>query len=175
MVTPHSPARLALSACALCLLAALVVAPTAGADHIAARFTAPPPPDPDWENQLRPQVSQDGVAWRVSGDDDFQMGYVWGLGDAAATERDEFRWASSFDYANWDTSHVVVYCLPFEEAPDEVWVSDGTTETRLAGGVTDARNPRIDGTLVVWQERVAGSWDIHAAELDTDTLTVSDT
>jgi beta propeller repeat protein len=106
----------------------------------------------------------------VSGDDDFEMGYVWRIGDAAATERSEFRWASSFDYANWDPGHVVVYCLPWEEGPDEIWVSDGTTSLKLAGGTNDARNPRISGTMVVWEERVAGSWDIHGTQLDIDTL-----
>ena len=35
-------------------------------------------------------------------------GRRWKLGDAAAAERSEFRWASSFDYANWDPGHVVV-------------------------------------------------------------------
>ncbi len=155
------------------VLVALAVAAfpaVASAGHIASRFTAPPPPDPEWENQGAPQVSQDGVAWQVGGDDMFMMGYVWKMGNVAAVERDEFRWASSFDYANWDTSHVVVYCLPWEDTPDEVWVSNGTTSLKLAGGVNDARNPRIAGTRVVWEERVAGSWDIHSAEIDIDTL-----
>jgi len=143
--------------------------------HIASRFTAPPPPDPFMENQGRPQVSQNGVVWQVSGDDMFDMGYVWKIGDAAAAERDEFRWASSLDYANWDSSHVVVYCLPWEDTPDEVWVSDGTTSRKVAGGVNDARNPRICETIVVWEERVAGNWDVHAAHLDIDTLAVTDT
>jgi beta propeller repeat protein len=151
-------------------LAMAVAPPVASADHVASRFTAPPPPDPEWENQGSPQVSEDGVAWRVSGDDMFMMGYVWQIGAVAAAERSEFRWGSSFDYANWDTAHVVVYCLDWEEAPDEVWVSDGTTSLRLAGGTNDARSPRISGTMVVWQERVAGSWDIHATQIDIESL-----
>ncbi len=145
----------------------------AGAGPIASRFVVPPPAD-SWESQGGPQVSQDGVAWQ-SGGDDLSMGYVWKIGDAAAAERDEFRWASSFDYANWDTSHVVVYCLPWADTPDEVWVSDGTTSRKVAGGVNDARNPRIWETIVVWEERVAGNWDVHAAHLDIDTLAVTDT
>lgn len=145
----------------------------AGAGPIASRFVVPPPAD-SWESQGGPQVSQDGVAWQ-SGGDDLSMGYVWKIGDAAAAERDEFRWASSFDYANWDTSHVVVYCLPWEDTPHEVWVSDGTTSRKVAGGVNDARNPRIWETIVVWEERVAGNWDVHAAHLDIDTLAVTDT
>ena len=68
----------------------------------------------------------------------------------------------------------MVYCLPYEEAPDEVWVSDGTISQKVAGGTTDARNPRIHGTMVVWEERVAGSWDVHAAKLDMDTLAITD-
>lgn len=164
--------RRALVTVLILITLALVAFPAvANAGHIASRFTAPPPPDPTMENQAAPQVSQDGVAWQVGGDDMFLMGYVWKIGDAAAAERDEFKWASSFDYANWDTSHVVVYCLDWEEAPDEVWVSDGTTSLKIAGGVNDARNPRIAGTRVVWEERVAGSWDILSAEIDRDTLT----
>jgi beta propeller repeat protein len=154
----------------LIVLAMAALPSVASAGHIASRFTVPPPPDPEWKNQGGAQVSQDGVAWRVSGDDMFMMGYVWKIGDAAATERSEFRWGSSFDYANWDTSHVAVYCLNWEEAPDEVWVSNGTLTQKLAGGVNDARNPRISGTMVVWEERVAGSWDIRAAQIDMDTL-----
>jgi len=154
----------------LVALAMAAIPSVASAGHVASRFTVPAPPDPEMENQVSPQVSQDGVAWRVSGDDMFMMGYVWRIGDAAAAERNEFRWGSSFDYANWDTSHVVVYCLDWEEAPDEVWVSDGTTSLKLAGGVNDARNPRISGTMVVWEERVAGSWDIHGTQIDVETL-----
>ena len=72
----------------LFLLVGLALALPAGAraGYIESRFTAPSPPDPTWESAYDPQASQDKVAYRVAGDDDFRSGYVWwmSLPDAVA-------------------------------------------------------------------------------------------
>lgn len=154
--------------------AALLLPTGARAGYIESRFTAPPPPDPAWESAGDPQVSQDHVAYKVGGDDDFRSGYVWQMGDPTAVAWPQFAYCTSFDYANWDADDVIVYCRRSEDAPDEVRVTNGVLDFQLNLGDGAARNPRIDGVIVVWQEMADGQWDIMSAELDSETLAVTE-
>lgn len=156
------------------IAAYLLLPPAAGAAGVHSRFDAPAAVELD-NNQVTPQISQGKVAWREVGEGDFPMGYVWSVGAPAVATWDEFDWCSAFDYANWDPGDVVVWWRGRDEAPDEIWVTNGTLNYRLAGGVNEVGYPRIDGTIVVWQERDGGDWDIRAAQLDIDTLAVERT
>ena len=53
-------------------------------------------------------------------------------------------------------------------------MTNGVLDYKLNAGAGAARYPRIDGVIVVWQEMVGDHWDIMAAELDIDTLAVSE-